>query len=445
MILVGSQILGLTNSTLNAQDIKLKYQYQAAPVDNPLKGLVPYEGQGGPFPHSLEFSYFPLNKLMTGPNRFDWSLLETTLNRMAQRGCQAVIRVYIEYPGKASAIPQHLRTDVGVNRYTFEGNQNHTPDYSNPKLRLALKRFVSAFGKKYDGDPRIGFITMGLLGHWGEWHTYPKSELFASKQVQTEVMDSFESSFRKTKVLMRYPAGDQTWQKAANHRRNFGYHDDSFAWATLPTGRPEDDWFFVAALEQAGKEAVDKWKSAPIGGEIRPEIWGCVFDQPSCAPRGQAFEDCVRATHVSWLMDSGMFADSNPESIKRRSPEATKQVQKMGYEMFVREMLLENSPNKTSIELSVTNRGVAPFYYNWPVELSITSTNGKTIKQKTSWKLTDVMPGKTTKWSANIALPQNMITKLSIRAIHPLENGKPFRFANKNQQPDGTLRLFNRK
>ncbi len=60
----------------------------------------------------------------------------------------------------------------------------------------------------------------------------------------------------------------------------FGYHDDSFAWATLETGRKEDDWFFQPALRQAGPEALTKWKSQPIGGEIRPEVWGCVFDKP---------------------------------------------------------------------------------------------------------------------------------------------------------------------
>ena len=54
-----------------------------------------------------------------------------------------------------------------------------------------LKRFIAAFGKKYDGDPRIGYITAGLLGHWGEWHTYPREELFAGKEVQTEVMDAY--------------------------------------------------------------------------------------------------------------------------------------------------------------------------------------------------------------------------------------------------------------
>ena len=50
--------------------------YAPAPADNPLKGFAPYAGQAKEFPHSLEFQYFALKDLMTGPNTFDWQPLE---------------------------------------------------------------------------------------------------------------------------------------------------------------------------------------------------------------------------------------------------------------------------------------------------------------------------------------------------------------------------------
>jgi hypothetical protein len=46
-----------------------------------------------------------------------------------------------------------------------------------------------------------------------------------------------------------------------------GYHDDSVAWATLDTGRKNEDWFYLAALRKAGPAAMGRWKTAPIGGE----------------------------------------------------------------------------------------------------------------------------------------------------------------------------------
>lgn len=41
-----------------------------------------------------------------------------------------------------------------------------TPDYGNETLLKALTQFVRALGKKYDGDRRIAFIHLGLLGFW---------------------------------------------------------------------------------------------------------------------------------------------------------------------------------------------------------------------------------------------------------------------------------------
>ena len=74
--------------------------------------------------------------------------------------------------------------------------------------------------------------------------------------------------------------------------------------ATLDTGEPRDGWFFMAKMKAAGPEAMTKWRTYPIGGEIRPELWSASFtDRPD--PRGQDFLECVEQTHVTWLMDTG--------------------------------------------------------------------------------------------------------------------------------------------
>jgi len=427
---------------------KIQLDYRSAPADNPLKGLVPYVGQGEPFPHSMEFWYFPMDQLMTGPASFDWSLTERYLDTISSHGCQAVLRVYMEYPGKESAVPKFLvKQGIRISNYQYDKQINHTPDYNDPRTRKAMKSFIAAFGEKYDGDPRVGFITMGILGHWGEWHTYPKEELFASEEVQAEVMDAFEAAFKTTKVLMRYPAGLDAWKKAPNHNRPFGYHDDSFAWATLETERKEDDWFFQAAMRSAGAKALTKWQTQPIGGEIRPEVWGCVFDNPSCAPKGQEFEKCVTQTHVSWLMDSGMFSLANTKSTAQRKQEAIRQVQRMGYELFISQAQIRSADDQLSIRLDVINKGVAPFYYDWPVEVVVTDEPGVADKLddsmtsfQTSWKLSRLLPDDQNSWQIDIKLPRAIKhPKVGIRVNNPMPNGKPLRFANETQAAGGLL------
>ena len=90
----------LCGSLLGAEPVVFQPAYAPAPADNPLKGFVPYAGQGREFPHSLEFGYLPLAALMTGPTNFDWQPLERLLDGIASRGCQSVFRIYLEYPRK---------------------------------------------------------------------------------------------------------------------------------------------------------------------------------------------------------------------------------------------------------------------------------------------------------------------------------------------------------
>ena len=425
-------------------DDRVTLEYAPGQVANPLKGLVPYAGdENGNFPHSMEFNYVGFAELMKGYDEFDWQPMEDLLNEISGRGHQAVFRIFLEYPGKTNVIPKFLIDDgLKVHKYLNTNTQPEppaeieTPDYEDPNLRRALRNFIAAFGKKYDGDARIGFITAGLLGTWGEWHTYPKEELFASKAVQAEVMDAYEAAFKMTPVLLRYPAGEDTWEKASNAERPFGYHDDSFAWATLDTGKKKDDWFYMPALKQAGSAALEKWKTQPIGGEIRPEAWGKVFDAKPGNNQIQDFRTCVDETHVSWLMDSGLF-EKKPS--KERRQRAETEVRRMGYEFHVPAVSVVSKDNTLQIKLELENRGVAPFYSEWTAAYGLIA-NGKVIKStKSTGKLTGLLPGdKVREWNDMLDLsdvPPGTYT-LAVRVPNPLTNGQPLRFANATQDRD---------
>ena len=210
-----------------------RLSYAPAPADNPLKGLVPYNGAGGKMPHSLEFWNFPMRDLMKGPADFDWGSVEKKLESARQRGNQMVLRVYLEMPGKSTGVPQYLLNDgLHLEKYFHKKQVNWTPKYDDPRMIDAMTKFITAFGKRYNGDSRIGFLTMGIIGHWGEWHTFPRADLFPTKKTQQIVMQTFQKSFPDTKVLMRYPAGDNDWQK---RKKTLIFH---LAITTIPFAGP---------------------------------------------------------------------------------------------------------------------------------------------------------------------------------------------------------------
>jgi hypothetical protein len=431
-------ILAATLAIAGAAESRWELKPGSAPVDNPLKGLVPYsEPVEGRFPHSMEFFYLPLSAVVKGAGKYDWTELDRRLDGIAGRGRQAVFRIHLEYPGQSGVIPAYLvEAGLKVHRYQntntapFPPQEVATPDYEDPRLRTMLAEFIAAFGKRHDGDPRIGFITAGLLGTWGEWHTHPRNELFASKGVQREVMDAYQRAFKVTPVLLRYPAGKGHGMYESNDARPFGYHDDSFAWATLDTGRKEDGWFFVPSLKAAG--AADCWKTRPIGGEIRPEAWGKVFDGPVTAPL-QDYRRCVEETRVSWLMDSGMFREQAPPERLGRAMAA---VRRMGYEFRVTNVSLE----ERRLKVTLVNQGVAPFYHPWKVlfrELDGTGTPlGPDLESQHT--VQGLLPGETVTWEQTLgaATGKSGPPRVLLQVRNPLKGGAPVRFANDSQDAD---------
>ncbi len=416
-----------------------RLEYAPTPADNPLRGLVPYQGERrDKFPHSMEFNYLPLSSLVKNYGDYEWKPLDDLLNDIASRGHQSVFRVYIEYPNGKSGIPPFLVADGlkvtkwrNTNTTPLPPFDDETPDYEDQNLRRVLRQFIAAMGSRYDGDKRVGFITAGILGSWGEWHTYPRTDLFASKQVQAEVLEAYTKAFRTTPVLLRYPTNGNDG-KAANHNKPFGYHDDSFAYATLATGKESDDWYFESLLKKAGPDAVNKWKRYPIGGEIRPEAWGEVFDANSQKKEIQNFRRCVEATHASWLMDSGMFEkQQSPERIARAKAE----VSHMGYEFHVSEASAQVIKGYAQIRAKVENRGVAPFYYAWPTEFAFINERGVVRTTKGDNSINGVLPQQSRLWTAT--LPTSGVGRgtyfVAVRVPNPLPNGKPVRFANTMQ------------
>jgi hypothetical protein len=140
-------------------DSRQPLEYAQAPVDNPLKGLVPYQAdERMMFPHTLEFNYLPYSALVKGYDEFDWQPLEKLLDDIASRGHQAVFRIVLEYPDKKEVIPDFLVKDgLKVTRWVYTENKPpapiETPDYEDKNLRRSLKSFIAALGPALTDRP----------------------------------------------------------------------------------------------------------------------------------------------------------------------------------------------------------------------------------------------------------------------------------------------------
>lgn len=400
---------------INAADWQnLQYEPVSHESSNPLKGFIPFYDKDldSKFPHSMEWFYLGLNEFMTGPDKFDFeSVLEKKLNTIASRGNQGVFRVFLDYPGKKPAVPDFLiKNGHKLLKYKNDDPDNKgglSPDYKDGNLIDAMTKSIKALGAKYDGDPRIAFITVGYLGHWGEWHTYPNNDLMAGKPVQSKILKTFGESFKNTKFLLRYPDMGVKGVPC-------GFHDDSFAFATLKN--PKKEWHFLSRAAKAG--VLESWQSQPIGGEIYPSLQKKIWNEKR-PDNSEDFSQCVKKSHCSWLINNNIFYGKWPQDKKKRAQQAS---MSLGYNLYVSRFKYEDG----TLSVEISNKGVAPFYYRWVVEL-VDLDSGNAIK--TDWDITKVLPEKAQIFSIKV-----QSNNLGLRVVNPLKGGKPLKFSNQNQK-----------
>jgi hypothetical protein len=218
-----------------SKTIIVRFAPAPGPLDNPLKGWGTYTGVPIYQPYSMVYRYVAWRDLepRSGDYRFaEWEA--KTWTGAAAEGRHVIFRVYIDYPTLRSGLPDWLR-EGGVRETTYpDFGGGVSPDYENPQLVAAMERLIAALGARYDRHPRVAFVEAGLLGHWGEWHTYPNPALFASAATQRRVVDAYRSAFPNKKVMFRYAkdyVGQQPW---------IGFHDDYFP---EDTGIEKDYYF----------------------------------------------------------------------------------------------------------------------------------------------------------------------------------------------------------
>ena len=419
-------------------------------TQNPLKGMFGYsESSNYSFPHSMEWFYIPVSDVQTDMNTFNWTKLENRLNDVASRGHQAVFRFYYDYPGEGNGVPQFVKDRGLTMRYYNEpndlGGSGYCPDYENEYFRQSMQTFISAFGAKYDGDGRIGFITVGLLGFWGEWHNWPydedtsdgKPDWSISTTVYNEVINAFDDAFDKTKICVREP------KSGINFRGfNVGYHDDSFGYATLSMANGGQDWSFMQKLINAGVS--EKWKSECIGGEIYPPSQGMIFS--GNAGDYQDWTKCLNESHATWMLNESIKSYSGTS---RTRAEAA--AHSLGYDLQVDKAYFADyvrSGENISLKVDIKNIGTAPFYYGhdiWPVQIGIKNGTGFTNVITTDWDLNSI-PANSTNVSFNQSLLANIPAgdyELCMKVKNPIASGVPLSFANADQSGDGWLKLGN--
>lgn len=298
------------------------------------------------------------------------------------RGVKLIIRLVLDRPSEIPHmdIPNWVyeATNQQGTEYNIMWGKGFSPDYFNPTLITLHQELIEKVAARYNDDPRIAYVELGSLGHWGEWHTIDDDTLtipFPKIGIADLYVQPYINAFTKKHLMMRrpYPLAQQT---------NMGLFNDAFG-NKESTVDGFDQWvnngYTFWLTDEPMPAMPNYWTNAPAGGEFSssetPEFY---------------FEDAhieetlsqIKLTHPSWL---GPYAlnDVPMEGEIRRNVD--KFMTTIGYRFSLISETHEGRikpGRKVHVDMEWTNTGVAPFYETWPLELSLADENGDIVTQQ---------------------------------------------------------------
>jgi hypothetical protein len=257
-----------------------------------------------------------------------------------------------------------------------------TGDYSSEQFRMRLRRLIQRLGQCWDNDPRVAWVQMGIIGYWGEHH-----DPSPTAEIQKLMGDEFTAAFPNKKVLVRH-----AWSEFTNY--DFGGYWDS--------------WAHTDQMDSHGA-GIDKlnttkawWKEHIWEGECAYD-WGDYKIQPGENPDDTLTTPVHRDNLIATIRDLHCTALGWVAKYTQSDPVAAagaEEVQRtFGYRHLLEEVrypAVLTPGAEFSVYFKVTNVGSAPFYYNWPIEISLLDPATKAVVWKNTFAdcdITSFLPG----------------------------------------------------
>lgn len=434
-------------------------------LNNPYMGWVPWadnkDKQSGEFyaqPHRTVYAGISWRELEPSRGQFDWAGIEEKyqFGFWSEAGSRINLRIVMDLPNSDPGhmdIPDWLydaldeEGDPGVWYDTVEIGSGFSPNYNSGLLLSEHERMVAAVAERYNKDPRIAYIQLGSLGHWGEWHTWPAgSGVFPSLGVSDQYVQHYLDAFTDKKIGMRKPFPVASDRNLGLFNDVFGIKSSTNEWI----GWTKNGWTGIGEFVEPGDDPAEKlaasampdfWKYSFSGGEFaegNPEKW--LNDGAIMETLRQ-----IRESHTAWLGPSAP-GDVPAGSGLQRNLDAMHNI--MGYRFVLEAAKFQASArpgDEVDVSMLWNNKGVAPFYFDWPLELRLVDESGNVAATSVvdnadirSW-----LPGRS-EVSATLAVPAGLASgkyALAVAIVDPDADKPGILLANEGRLEDGSYRI----
>jgi hypothetical protein len=397
-------------------------------LPNPFKGFAPWIGNENPiYEEKLQCATFAWKNLEPEEGVYNWTHLENDWGNLDETGKLVGFRVAAAIPGEPDHIdiPEWL-VDKGVEMrsYLIDNKSGLAPDWDDPNFLDAHHNFILALGNRYDNDTRVAWIDIGSYGFWGEWHVWMNESLAGTDASKLAILeDYFEAFPEKAKVI----AFDDSFALHYVVEHGGGIRNDCLG------TQEENDWY----LQSVGDLNETVWKTAIITGEFCGGEWGAI---QGTNERFELNYQFIEETHWSFIGPSGGAIEPQSEQHRENLDKLHK---KLGYRFVLREVTREKEINKKDtlkITIKVENKGVAPFYFDWPLFLYLIDLEGNVaLQQDLNIDIREWLPGIHI-LSSDIPIPSNIspdIYDIKLAILNPTKDKPGVMFANEGKDEQG--------
>lgn len=297
------------------------------------------------------------------------------------------------------------------------GLSRRVPDWNNETFLSSWEALMAELGRRYNSDPRLGYVDVGGYGKYGEWwvdNTEGTPITDANrKRMVTAVVRAFPSKW----VLINTMTDTTFTRWVLDSFSNTGMRTDSLGapnmYSTIPIS----------------PELQNYWKTRPIFTE-----WATTGDP--VAGKAQ-----VPQWHISTTSSQNMRLTYVNMTTTQQAA-YTDAVKRSGYRYGVSSVTVPPLTRGTSATLSMTlrNEGSAPTYAPWQMTLQLRGSLGVTrASQPVNIDLRTLLPGTSTQ-NVTMNIPGSVspgLYNLILMTTDPTGYLAPMRFTNANRTPDG--------
>lgn len=363
------------------------------------------------------------------------------------------------------------------------------PDWNDPFFLERVDALLSALGHRYDGDPRIGWIDIGLYGSWGEWHTaglpdqadykgaipYKSSSTYYSLNTQAWsqnhggqsgayeagsiaskdfIIDAHVSAFAHTQLLMLSDDGDGVCHALQlPDPAHIGVRRDSLGAADFTYQFPDQLPDCDSAADQ--QMINTRWQTAPFivepyGNGSSPTFPCQTFTVDATTGSYDLFVD-VEQYHVAAVKNAS-FCNGPWSALTWPEQQAVLWTgTHAGYRFVPEAIYVDASARKLSLSTYWSNTGSTPAYNPWSVQFSLWSSSPlgephEVARFQSAVDLRKVLPTGNSPLIIrdSFALPGNIFPgsyTLRMTVLDPDEYMAPMQLALQNRMANGDYLL----